>query len=235
MSRRVEERQIAVRTHGRYLVEWAGGGGGGDDDNDNDKRPAGLLVGCHGYAENAEVHLEKLRRIPGAERWHLVAVQGLHRFYHPKTGDVLASWMTRQGREQAIEDNVRYLESVIAEVRRDLGADGRLVFAGFSQGVAMAYRAAAGSSFPCHGLLALAGDVPPDVAELAPSTLPPVLLGRGTEDEWYTAEKMEQDLAALDRLGVEFETCVFAGGHVWSPEFYRAAEGFLARIASDGS
>jgi predicted esterase len=46
---------------------------------------------------------------------------------------------------------------------------------------------------------------------------------------------MEQDLAALDRLGVEVELCVFEGGHVWSPEFYRAAEGFLARIAADGS
>ena len=164
---------------------------------------------------------------------HLVAVQGLHRFYNPKNGDVLASWMTRQGRELAIEDNVRYLASAIAEVCLDFGDPDRLVYAGFSQGVAMAYRAAAGSGFPCDGLIALAGDVPPDVAAAQPEAFPPVLLGRGTGDEWYTAEKMERDLEALGRMGVEVEPCVFDGGHVWSPEFYRAAEGFLGRIAGD--
>ncbi len=247
------EREIAVLTHGRYLVESSG-----------DERPAGLLVGCHGYAENAERHLDKLRRIPGVERWHRVAVQGLHRFYNPKARDfdprnpeVFASWMTRQGRELAIDDNVRYLASVIAEVcsdpprpprgrDRDLGTPRRLVFAGFSQGVAMAYRAAARSGFPCHGLIALAGDVPPDVAAVCRplggrgrkpqyDAFPPVLLGCGTEDQLYTPEAMEKDLATLSRMGVEVEPCVFDGGHVWSPEFYRAAGDFLAGVAGDGS
>ncbi len=227
MSPGTVEREIAVLTHGRYLLEPSA-----------DERPAGLLVGCHGYAENADRHLDKLRRIPGVERWHRLAVQGLHRFYNPKARDfdpqnpeVLASWMTRQARELAIDDNVRYLTSVIAEVVRDLGSCDRLVFAGFSQGVAMAYRATARSGFPCHGLIALAGDVPPDVAAIEHDAFPPVLLGCGTEDQLYTPEAMKRDLETLDRMGVEVEPCVFDGGHVWSPEFYRAAGSFLARVA----
>ena len=71
---------------------------------------------------------------------------------------------------------------------------------GFSQGVAMAYRAAALVQRPCDGVIALAGDVPPDVAPLAAS-LPKVLLGRGTEDKWYTAEKAAKDRAVLEGAG----------------------------------
>lgn len=222
VSSNVEERAIETRVHGRYLV-----------DRGASRESAPLLVGCHGYAENADLHLDKLRRIPGAEEWLLCAVQGLHRFYNPKTGDVIASWMTSQGRERAIDDNVRYLAGVVAETRRRHGTSDRLVLAGFSQGVAMAYRAAARSGFECHGLILLAGDVPPDVATSAAAGLPPVLLGRGTEDAWYTEEKMAQDLDTLGRLGVEVETCVFDGGHDWTPEFYHAAGEFLARRVSE--
>ncbi len=73
-----------------------------------------------------------------------------------------------------------------------------LIYAGFSQGVAMAYRAAALAQRPCDGVIALAGDVPPDVAPLA-SSLPRVLLGRGTEDKWYTGEQAAKDRAVLQQ------------------------------------
>ncbi|MEE8524941.1 MAG: phospholipase [Thermoanaerobaculia bacterium] len=218
MTADVEVRQIAASVHGRYLVDATAGEG------------APLLLGCHGYGENADRHLEKLQRIPGAERWLLCAVQGLHRFYNTRTGDVLASWMTSQDRELAIADNVRYVAAVVAEVRQRYRTAERTVVAGFSQGVAMAYRAAAGAVGRCHGLVALAGDVPPDVASSPPKEFPPVLLGRGTEDEWYTEGKMEADLAVLADLGADVTACVFDGGHDWTPEFYAAAGEFLARV-----
>ena len=65
----MNERTIATTTHGRYLLLPASA-----------PAPAGLLVGFHGYAEGAESQLERLRAIPGADRWTLVSVQGLHRF-----------------------------------------------------------------------------------------------------------------------------------------------------------
>lgn len=209
-------RHLASPVHGRYLVEPAG-----------TEAPAGLLVGFHGYGEEAAAHLEQLRRIPGVESWHRVSVQALHRFYTRK-GDVVACWMTRQDRELAIEDNVRYVAAVVEAIRDELGTPARQVFTGFSQGVAMTWRAAAGSGHPCHGVVALAGDVPPEVE---PGSLPPalpVLLGRGTEDTWYTKEKMDADLDTLARHGAEVESCVFRGGHEWGEEFLAAAGAFLA-------
>ena len=57
-------------------------------------------------------------------------------------------------------------------------------------GVAMAYRAAAGSS--ATGIIALGGDMPPEIAE-SDQPLPPVLIGRGTREEWYTEEKLRKE------------------------------------------
>lgn len=207
------DRAIPVAVHGHY---WA--------------RPAPLptatgaplLVGFHGYGENGEGFLESLAAIPGAGAWHLVSVQALHPFY-TKDGRVVAGWMTRFDRELAIADNTAYARAAVEAVLSEVEASPGLVFAGFSQGVAMAYRAAA--AMGASGVIALAGDVPPEV-DLA--RLPPVLVGRGRADSWYDEAKLAEDLRRLESAGVPAEACVFDGGHEWTPEFYLAAGAFLA-------
>jgi predicted esterase len=216
-ERRREEREIAALVHGRYLFAAP------------DAEDCPLLVGFHGYGENAEKHLEELRRLPGASRWALCAVQALHPFYN-RTGDVIACWMTRLQRERAILDNVRYVASVVAELKRELPVSERLVYLGFSQGAAMAYRAAAGSGHPCQGLIVLGGDVPPELERQDLSRFPPVLLGRGSSEEWYDAAKMEHDVELLRRKGADVRPCVFEGGHEWTNEFRAAAGQFLEEV-----
>lgn len=215
---RPQSRFIAAGVHGRYLVDVPAGPG-----------PHPLLVGFHGYKENAEAHLEQLQRVPGAGRFALVAVQSLHLFYS-KSGDVVGSWMTRLGREHAIEDNVRYVAAVVAEVKRDVAAAAGLVYVGFSQGASMAYRAAARAGHACDGLVALGGDMPPEIADDPSTKLPPVLVGRGGGDEWFTREKLELDLGRLARLGVSARSIVFAGRHEWTEEFRTAMGEFLSSI-----
>ena len=207
---------IEATTHGRYFTAPPEDGG-----------PAPLLVGFHGYGETAEQHLDALRRIPGHERWLVVSVEALHLFY-TKTRDVVGCWMTRVLRDEAIEDNTGYVARVLEEVRRDPAAGEGVVFAGFSQGVAMAYRAAVRAGAGCRGVVALAADLPPDVAE-SRAALPPVLIGRGTTDWWYTREKHEHDLKALEGRA-RVESLVFEGGHEWTDTFARAAGDFLERI-----
>ena len=216
-ERRREEREIAALVHGRFLVEAPEAEG------------CPLLVGFHGYGENAEKHLEELRRLPGSSRWALCAVQALHPFYN-RSGDVIACWMTRLQREQAILDNVGYVASVVAELKRELPVSDQLVYLGFSQGAAMAYRAAAGAGHSCHGLIVLGGDVPPELEQRDLSRFPPVLLGRGTSEEWYDAAKMEHDVELLRRKGADVRPCVFDGGHEWTNEFRAAAGQFLEEV-----
>src|SRR6185437_4883082 len=91
------ERSIETATHGRYLAIPPATPG-----------PAPVLAGFHGYGEDAETQMERLRTIPGSENWLRVSIQGLHRFYERRTNRVVASWMTRQNRELAIADNIAY-------------------------------------------------------------------------------------------------------------------------------
>ena len=128
-------RTIATGMHGRYLIERPASAG-----------PAPVLVGFHGYGEGAEAQLDRMRRIPGADRWLLVSIQGLHRFYQRRANEVVASWMTRQDRELAIGDNLGYVHAVLDAVDREYPGTRSLVLAGFSQGVAMTFRAAAALS-----------------------------------------------------------------------------------------
>jgi predicted esterase len=212
----IEARTLPAQVHGRYLLEIPAGAG-----------PHALLVGFHGYGERAEQHLEKLRLLPGAEGWARVAVQSLHLFY-TRGGEVVGSWMTKLDRELAIPDNEAYAAAVVARVRAEAPAvSGPLVYVGFSQGASMAWRAAAHSGHACAGIIALGGDMPPDVADDPAARLPPARVARGRKDEWFTREKMDRDLERLRARGVRVSSLEFDGGHEWGEEFFAAAGEFL--------
>ena len=199
---------VATTIHGRYLHE--------------DRGAERLLVGFHGYAETADTNFAELAKLPGIERWSVVAIQALHPFY-TRAGDVVASWMTKLDRELAIDDNLGYVRNILAQ----LPAPRQLVFCGFSQGATMASRAAA--NIPCAGLILLGGDVPPEVKAMPDVTLPPVLVARGTKDEWHTQEKFDADIAFLTPR-TRVTQCVFDGGHEWSDAFRAAAGQFLSDL-----
>lgn len=215
MSAGPDVRAIAVTTHGRYLVEAPAGAG-----------PWPVLLGFHGYAETAGVHHEQLVRLDPAHAWLRVSVQGLHRFY-TRQQDVVASWMTREDRELAIADNIAYTTAVRAAIDAAHATTGTFVAVGFSQGAAQAYRAGLAGGAACAGIVVLGGDLPPDVAARA-SVLPPVLIGRGSDDPWYSEEAAAADVAQLEAAGVRYATCEFTGGHEWAEAFVSAASAWLA-------
>jgi predicted esterase len=220
----VIERNIATTTHGRYLLLPA-----------STPAPAGLLVGFHGYAEGAESQLERLRAIPGADRWTLVSVQGLHRFYQRRTNEVIASWMTRQDRELAIADNLGYVEGVIDAASVEMGREpARLVFAAFSQGVAMGFRAATATARRVAGVIAVGGDVPPEIDAASLARAQKALVCRGASDEWYTDTKFQHDITRLRQSGVTVHAVTFEGGHEWSEAVLKNAATFLRELGESG-
>jgi len=213
----VIERTIVATTHGRYLVAPPA----------DDASAAAVLVGFHGYAETAETQLDRLRQIPAADRWLLVAIQGLHRFYQRRTNDVIASWMTRQDRELAIADNLAYVNAVVDAVAREWNAPRQVAFGGFSQGVAMAFRAAVSSPMPVAGIVAAGGDVPPEIDRASLGRVGAALVCRGTADEWYTSAKFDHDVRRLREAGVRVRSLEFDGGHEWQSAVVQAASTFL--------
>jgi dienelactone hydrolase len=204
---------VAATVHGRVLVRRAA-------------RPRGIIAGFHGYLENAAIQMARLESIPGSQDWTLVSVQALSRVYRGRSQDVVASWMTKQDRESAIADNIAYA----ASAARVTGDPARIVYAGFSQGGQMAFRAAVRGDEAPLGIVCVGADVPPELLADPESRLPPVLLVRGAGDEWYTAAKHDADVAALRVRGADVESVVHGGGHEWNAEVAASVARFIERF-----
>ena len=197
---------IETRMHGRILID------------DERSGPAlHILAGFHGYGQNADELLQELLAIPVSDAWTIVSIQGLHRFYRRRSDVTVASWMTRQDRELLIADNIAYVDDALTRVAAGRRI-ARLVLCGFSQGVAMAFRAAARGQHRADAVVALGGDVPPELLQDRTVSFDRVLLARGGSDALYPAPKHEADLVALRDRCRHVDGVVFDGGHEWTKE-----------------
>ncbi len=213
---------VATTVHGRILTDTPA------------DRPQALMLGFHGYGETAEEQLERLQRTRGDQPWSLASIQALHPFYRRSDRAVVASWMTRVDRELAIADNTAYVEAAWRQVIAAHGLEGvPVVLAGFSQGVAMACRAA--RRVPAVALVITGSDVPAELSDLG-RPLPPALLVRGRSDEAYSMPVWRRDQSFLRELGGEVEALELDGGHEWTDELADRARAFIrAQIAIRGS
>lgn len=212
----VTEGKVAATVHGRYLAIPPAVSG-----------PAPLLVGFHGYGEDAEAQLERLRAIPGSEGWLVVSIQALHQFYDRRTDRVVASWMTRQDRDAAIADNLAFVATCLEAVSAQWPTRPRIVFAGFSQGVAMAFRCAVNAPPGVAGVIAVGGDIPPELTAGELQRIAAVLLARGNSDGFYRTEKFAEDQGRLVNCSVNVTAVEFDAGHKWADEVTAAAGQFL--------
>lgn len=215
----IETLSIPAPTHGRVLVK-----------RHRVSFPEVTVVGFHGYAQSAEDMMDVLQRIPRADASILVSIQALNRFYTRGDQKIVASWMTRQDREETIADNVAYVDRVLETTSGVVSGKTTpdVVFLGFSQGVAMAYRAAVLGKHPAAAIVAIGGDVPPDVKDVPAARWPKVLIAAGSKDQWYTPEKVSADETFLKRHGVEHEIHRSDAGHDATDEMLAAAARFIA-------
>lgn len=200
--------------HGRVLVEDAAV-----------DPSAGVLVAFHGYGERADDVLVEVNKIRGIDAWTRVVPQALHRFYSRRHERVVASWMTREDRELAVADNLAYVDGVLAKV----DVPGPLVCLGFSQGASMAYRAAMLGERPALGIIAIAGDVPPELKGATSRPWPRVLIGAGARDEWF-ATKVDADVAFLRARDASAEVIRYDGAHEWTDELRAAIGDWLETV-----
>ena len=96
----------------------------------------------------------------------------------------------------------------------------------------MAYRAALSGTRPAAGIIALAGDIPPELKtdEATRHPWPKVLIGVGHLEQWYSSDKVKQDEEFLASRGIDHSIVRFKGGHEWTEEFRNAAGAFLAAL-----
>lgn len=183
-----------------------------------------VWLACHGYGQHPAYFLRHFRAVEAPHRL-IVAPEGLSRFYLERSGEahrrVGASWMTREAREAEIDDYVRLLDTVYADVLTRAGlTHSRLTAFGFSQGGATITRWLAHSPMlgaPPADRLVLWGSVLPHDLDLAAarSWLDTVALAFvvGDTDEWATPARIAAQEALLDEHTIPFRTVRFAGGH----------------------
>ena len=212
-------RHAPATVHGRYLVVPA-----------RTDAPVGWLVGFHGYAQSAAEFLPGLVRAVPAGDWLVTAVQALHPFY-TKGGGIVANWMTREDRELAIADNIGYTDAVCDALEREFGGPRHLVFAGFSQGVAMAYRAALQGRRRADALFTVGSDTPPELHHGGRQPWPLVVSLTGARDEFYTEARLESDAAVVRAAGGDVRTHVFEGGHAWEEPVVDSLARLLTEVA----
>lgn len=209
-------RHAPATVHGRYLVRPSRGGA-----------PAGWLVGFHGYAQSAAIFLPGLLRADPDERWLVASVQAPHPFY-TRSDEVVANWMTREDRELAIADNTTYSATVLDQLEAEFDAPRAIVLAGFSQGVAMAYRAALNGRRGIDTLFTVGGDTPPELRSGGAQPWPRVVMLTGQADAWYTPARLAGDAAQVRAAGAEVHEQVFAGGHEWNEAVVASLSAALA-------
>lgn len=166
---------------------------------------------CHGYGQLASRFLERFRPLEASQRC-IVAPEGLSRFYlteNPAERRVGASWMTREDRLHEIDDYVRYLDALYAQLGSHTA---KITALGFSQGSATACRWAALGSSRIDRLIVWGGEVPPDL-DLKRLRVPSLTLVYGNQDEFFTPKVVAANEARLRERGIRYETVSFEGGH----------------------
>src|SRR6266516_2724314 len=173
----MQEHHIGVTRSARYFTLGNSSRGVGE-----------VWFACHGYGQLAARFLEKLRVLDDGRRY-LVAPEGLSRFYlseSPTERRVGASWMTREDRLAEIEDYVRYLDAVYAEVFGSLDRARVTVHAlGYSQGASTVSRLRA-----AH-----------------------LTLVYGRSDEYITPKVIQTITSRLRQYGIPYDEIPFDGGH----------------------
>jgi len=163
-----------------------------------------VWIVCHGHGQLARRFLSRFLPLERPDRL-IVAPEALSRYYlaapksepHPPNTPVGASWMTSEDRDFEIHDYVNYLDLLHDQI------------------------------------FAIVGQVDPDRVVLWAGVLPPELdtesAGRlvrrspltivvGLHDDFATPQRVSEQDARLQVLGVPYATMRFEGGHEISPE-----------------
>ncbi len=171
----------------------------------------------HGYGQAAEYFIQHFSNLD-LEHNVVIAPEGLSRFYvEGMSGRVGASWMTKEDREDEINDQCKYLNAVAEDAGIDIRSPKqKIVVLGFSQGTATAVRWIVNAGFKANALILWAGSFPHDVQ---PQQVASKVSEKGfhyvygTEDEFLKELIVEEKLEPLAKNGLEPTIWKFDGPH----------------------
>ncbi len=175
-----------------------------------------VWIVCHGYGQLANKFLSWFNPI-FSKNILVVAPEGLNRFYRVGfNGNVGASWMTKEDRQNDIEDSVTYLDQVYNKIKSQIHKKAFFHVLGFSQGTATACRWIAMGKSKIDFLTLWAGNLPDDIDYSGKKDLLNKLSLKviiGDNDEFYSETIIKKKLDVLKELNLKHLTIRFKGGH----------------------
>jgi predicted esterase len=181
------------------------------------KNPDTLMFILHGYGMPAYNFLQEFKELSN-KNILIISPEGLSRFYTKGFyGNIGASWMTSEDRENEIEDYVNYLDEVYAEVLDSIqNKPSKVILLGFSQGGATVTRWAIKGKTEEDILIIHSSDIPNDI-ELnilkTKSGKMKIHYLYGDEDKSVRKENFESSKTLLKEKDIDFKEHIFKGGH----------------------
>jgi predicted esterase len=169
-----------------------------------------LLYVLHGYGQLAPYFIRKFSAL---EDCYIIAPEGMHRFYlEGSSGRVGASWMTKEERQDDIEDNCNWLNMLHQQLTSENKFE-KTIILGFSQGGATAARWFYRTTSMADHLIMWASVFPPDlnVNDFITQTPKKNFFVLGTNDEYFNESKQLEALAFYSEL--KFLTLTHGGRH----------------------
>jgi len=168
-----------------------------------------ILLTLHGYGQLAKYFIKKFEEC--SADYLVVAPEGPHRFYlKGYSGRVGASWMTKEAREYDIDDNLKWLNELLAELQKNKKYE-KIVLLGFSQGGPTAARWYAQNESKFHKLILWSSIFPPDIDKTRISKNKGNVFAVGLNDEFLNESLLDREIESYEELG--FDTITFKGNH----------------------
>ncbi len=177
-----------------------------------------VIIACHGYAQMANYFLKWFEPF-NLKNTVIIAPEGLSRFYwNGFSGKVVASWMTKEDREEDIKDYINYLDEAVIQL--NLKPSTKISALGFSQGGATAARWVAQSKFEFENLILWAAVFPEDIQiETIGSKVQSSLeILFGDNDQFYDLNQVNLIKETLINSNIKLNFDIFKGEHRIYPE-----------------
>ncbi|MDG2344020.1 MAG: hypothetical protein P8L23_05530 [Flavobacteriales bacterium] len=173
-----------------------------------------LWIVCHGYGQSALGFLNWFKPI-FCEETLIVAPEGLSMFYlEGFNGKVVSSWMTKENRENEINDYINYIENVVNEIKPKLNKNIKYNVLGFSQGTATISRWANQTDLNLNSINLWSGLFPDDLLNSwKKNILPKLNLIIGDMDPFISEKSIDQQKIKLTEKGIDFNIETFNGKH----------------------
>lgn len=175
-----------------------------------------LVIACHGQGQRSKFFVRRFDVLDDGKTL-VLAPEALSKYYLKNfTGDVGASWMTKEDRLDEIADYANYLQQLYDKYVPLLNENVEITLLGFSQGGATIFRWMM-EKFPVvHRLILFSGMVPEDLdykPYLDYFNSKKLIWIYGTSDHFLTEKRLEFHYKVLAQNKLAYEEITFDGGH----------------------